>query len=461
MKVGFVKSIAAMLVGTGFAMAQSPATNPKTAPRTDLSYPAAAAQQTSVPLATDRTCDTFGGIDWSEDHDSPYRFYTAGEYLLWRVRRPSIPDLTTTAPVGIVTVPQTVTNNIGVNQTVTTTPVLVPFTLKNDPGFPSQSIDLGDRSGARLTMGVWFDSDMDCGLEVSGFWTEPRSQLIRSTTVNTTNQSLLDTGVKDQVFVTSPGSPPMLTSTFEVAFPAQGTADVAVNFTSELWGAEMNLRSGGYRLGGLSFGGLAGVRYLSLREKLVVRDLIVLNDAPGSTAGADAGVLPASFQSLDRIETRNNFVAPQIGGNLEAKCYGFFLDADIKVAIGPNFQDIASTGTATSFTPGGGSRTTLGGLLTGPDDLETKHRTRVSVVPEVNLKLGYELTSWWRVYFGYDGLYMQHFARPGQQVSFTNTQTTLQVANSNTSIAIRQPIISAHDQDTWVQGINFGWELRY
>jgi hypothetical protein len=150
-----------------------------------------------------------------------------------------------------------------------------------------------------------------------------------------------------------------------------------------------------------------------------------------------------------------------VGVNVGAQCNGLFFDANFKAAIGPNFQEVNSRGAAISMTPAGGTRTTVGGLLTGPDDQGSVHRTRVSVVPEVNLKLGCELAKCARMYVGYDGLYMQHFVRPGQQVSFTNTQTNLQVANSSTTIGVRQPIIQVRDQDVWVQGLNFGMEFRY
>ena len=102
-----------------------------------------------------------------------------------------------------------------------------------------------------------------------------------------------------------------------------------------------------------------------------------------------------------------------------------------------------------------------GGLFSGPSNQGVFERTRVSFIPEVNVKLGCEVGNSLRAWVGYDALYMQHVVRPGQQVSFTDIRTQLQVANTSTSFGVTQPVTILKDLDVWVQGLNFGVEVRY
>jgi hypothetical protein len=472
MSVGFVKSIAALLVGTGFALAQSPMSAVGTTTsrglmtqppvRTDISYPETSGQKTyNAPVDGEVTATPDGHLGagaWCSEDEAPCRVYGSAELLFWRIRQPTLPSLTTIQPVGVVPVPVTITNN---GEQIPPTSILVQFTLNNDPGFPSQTVDLGDHAGGRATLGWWLDAEQDLGFEISGFWLEKLTQQSLSTSANVTNQFVLDTGVQNQTFITTFGSPPELVNSTEVLLPAQGTSTVFVAFSSQLWGAEANLRCLACRVGSCTFGGLVGTRYLDFKENLRVANAVDVTEIPGEGTPVTAGVLPASFSSLDRIDTRNQIVAPQVGLNFDARCYGFFLEADGKLALGANFQDVDSAGVSTATTVSGGTRSTLGGLLTGPADQGSIHRTRVVFVPEVNVKVGYEFANWARVFIGYDALNMDHVVRPGNQVSFTEGLTQLQVANSTASIPLRQPIIRISDQNVWVQGINVGFELRY
>src|SRR5437763_2647704 len=127
MSVGFVKSIAAMLVGTGFAMPQPPAPAGGQAPGRatipaavsssqpgDVSYPQTATQlgyagplpaETSHGLAVPD--GGFGGVSFDPPGPHGYRVYADAEFLLWNVRNPNLPSLVSTVPVGVIPVTQT------------------------------------------------------------------------------------------------------------------------------------------------------------------------------------------------------------------------------------------------------------------------------------------------------------------------------------------------------------------
>ena len=85
----------------------------------------------------------------------------------------------------------------------------------------------------------------------------------------------------------------------------------------------------------------------------------------------------------------------------------------------------------------------------------------VSVVPEANLKVGFAFNNWLRTYVGYDYLYLQHVIRPSTITGTSSVNTQVTVNGSTQTINVTQPAIHFRDQDTWVQGINVGVELRY
>ena len=68
---------------------------------------------------------------------------------------------------------------------------------------------------------------------------------------------------------------------------------------------------------------------------------------------------------------------------------------------------------------------------------------------------------WLRTYVGYDYLYLQHVIRPSTITGSSSVNTQVTVNGSTQSINVTQPVVHFRDQDTWVQGINVGVELRY
>src|SRR5262249_61083084 len=72
------------------------------------------------------------------------------------------------------------------------------------------------------------------------------------------------------------------------------------------------------------------------------------------------------------------------------------------------------------FQPAGNLVSTQsGGLLALPTNMGGHTRTVFSVVPELGLNLGYQLTDHIRIFAGYTVLYWTHVARPGQQIDRT------------------------------------------
>ena len=107
-----------------------------------------------------------------------------------------------------------------------------------------------------------------------------------------------------------------------------------------------------------------------------------------------------------------------------------------------------------------------GGLLATGPNLGNFSQTAFSVVPEVTLNVGYQLTPTLRAYVGYNFLYWTNVIRPGDQIdrvvdlSFVPNS---QLANGQPVpfSGVARPRAAFSESDLWVQGVQFGAELRW
>jgi len=99
----------------------------------------------------------------------------------------------------------------------------------------------------------------------------------------------------------------------------------------------------------------------------------------------------------------------------------------------------------------------------------------ISVVPELGINIGYQITDHLRAYVGYNVIYWSDVVRPGDQIDRVINTTQLPnptlVVNGvivppqpNTPLlnpALRRPAFSFNGSDFWAQGVNFGLEFKY
>ena len=130
-----------------------------------------------------------------------------------------------------------------------------------------------------------------------------------------------------------------------------------------------------------------------------------------------------------------------------------------KVAVGPSRGAVDVSGATTATVPGFAPQTSAGGLLALSSNSGHFDRNRVAVVPELGVKLSYQVTPRLRALVGYNFLYWTNFVRPGSQIDTTINSNLLPPA-----LAARRAESSracACHHDVWVQGINFGLKFRY
>jgi hypothetical protein len=114
----------------------------------------------------------------------------------------------------------------------------------------------------------------------------------------------------------------------------------------------------------------------------------------------------------------------------------------------------------------GSTFTAVGGVLALPNaNIGQYSRDVFSVVPEIGVTLGYQVTSRWRATLGYNFLYWSNLIRPGDQIDTTIDVTRVPrflPPNSNVQpVFPPRPTVLFASTDFWAQGISFGAEYRW
>jgi hypothetical protein len=218
-----------------------------------------------------------------------------------------------------------------------TLPVLAQATF----GVPGSSdVSFRDQSGGRFTVGYWFDDAHCFALEASGFFLSPRN--IDATTSTGTNLLTFPLSVMIPGTTGTPGSAAILT--------LAANAQLRATSFNEMWGAEVNGRSGKCWIGPVSFEGFGGLRYINLEEDFSSTESISLTGIPALT-NFPLTPAPAGFSFFDAIHTRNQFYGAQLGAMVDCCCGCFFLNATGKLGLGDMHQAVNLEGGALSLTP--------------------------------------------------------------------------------------------------------------
>jgi hypothetical protein len=369
-------------------------------------------------------------------------FWIRAEYLLWMIKHAGTPPLVTSGPqasLGALSQPGA-------------------FVLFGG------ALDHEDFSGGRFTIGAWLDPDQCWGLEGSGFFLGQRSV----------------------TFGAASGGDPVLARPIISAFTgAEGVEQIAnlqqvingigvlpvagsirIDAPSQLWGAELNGLYNVHRGDFWRMNAFAGFRYLDLREALdITEDIVAQPVAPFPPGVPFPMPSPPGTEFIvgDSFTTRNQFYGGQLGLRNEWSWNRWQLDVTGKVALGETHQIVDINGTTTIAVPGMAPVTAPGGLLALPTNIGHYNRNRFTVVPELSVNLGYQITDHWRVYIGYDLLYWSSVVRPGDQIDrvVNVTQVPSLGGGAGTLVGPARPSFFFHGSDFWAQGANVGVEFRY
>jgi hypothetical protein len=384
-------------------------------------------------------CPTiFRGFDPAQEQS--YDLWVSAEYLYWwpRPTPTPVPLATTGSPT------DPIPGAIG----QPTTQVLVGG---GDTSFNGSN-------GVRLTLGTWFDQGHRFGLEFSGFCFE-----------NTTTTFMANNGVVAVPVLIPAGTPLALPAAGENAVPivspvAQAnplnlgstnlggivtggpySGSLSISQSTRLWGLELNGVVNLYRSRGFSLDVLAGARYLNLQESLSLN------------ASSTDLVLAVTDTYNDSFQSSNQFIGGQLGVRANAQYGIFFMGATLNAALGTNMES-STVGGSTTQSSAGVASTYAGGILTQPSNIGSQSQTVLSVVPQVQFKLGVELVPNVRIFAGYDFLYWTNVVRASNQVDHTVNPSQ---SFGGTLSGPTNPAPMFNQSNYFIQGVSVGMEVRF
>ena len=304
-------------------------------------------------------------------------FWAELDYLAWTVKGDRLPPLVTTGPTGALGAPGTA--------------VLFGDSTVNDDW----------RSGGRLQAGYWFDQTRTRGIEANVFAIEDASAGFAAAS-----------NAAGFPIVARPFFDPNLNAQSAAFVAASGVAagSITVGETSRLYGAGALYRQTLGTWAGEKVSGLIGYRYLHSSDKL--------NISSSSTSLSIIFPPGTTFAVSDSFEASSDFHGLDLGlvGEFERGPLTFEWRA--KVALGADFNDAKING-STTVTVGGVTTTSVGGVLALSSNIGSYSQTRFAVVPDIELKAGYQITPQWRLVAGYEVLYWTGVQRAGSLIDLT------------------------------------------
>jgi hypothetical protein len=401
-----------------------------TPPATTLPPTTESATTMSGPVAvvdSPRIVDDFGSTN------SCNRVWGSMEYLLWWMSNGDTPPL------------------------VTTGDPLDPFPgALGQPGTRllfggNGALDNGAYSGGRLTLGAWLNDSI--GVEASGFLFEQRGTSFAAGSDAAGNPPIYVPILFVNRAVPGEGSYTIADpNLFGLGIPVAG--NIAIGSATKLWGTEINGLAKLSSSRNLSFNALVGYRYLSLDDSLSISGSV---NSPGPL-GLDF------FQTFrEGFSTQNAFHGVNLGGAAKWNRGRFSVDAAAKIAFGWTQQIVNIDGTMTvsgAGAPVTGTFTNQGTLFVFPSNVGRQTASDFTVVPQVTVKAGVNVTNNVKATVGYDFLYWSSVVRAGDQIDrAVNDSQAAIPAGVASPLALPAPKFDR--TGFFAHGLNFGVEFTY
>ncbi|MFT3883376.1 MAG: BBP7 family outer membrane beta-barrel protein [Gemmatales bacterium] len=351
---------------------------------------------------------------------SAQELQASAEYLHWWTKNSSIPPLATAGGDGKIGSPGT--------------KVLVDnLDFVNNP-----------TSGSRFSLSYRPESMCGMGIEANYFFLAERrgnlqfssegDPLLAQPFINVAN------GQPDANLVAAPGA-------------AAGTINVGAR--TGLWGTEANLTSDLFRSDTFHLKALVGFRYLQLSDEVAAEErFLVADDIPGF--GGSRVHLQDDFQTL------NQFYGGQVGIEAGMKNGPFIIDVRGKIALGEMNQNVDIAGSTFSRSRDGSTTLFEGGLYALRTNIGSYRRSELAFIPEVDVNLGWQLTSQLKLTAGYSFLWINSVVRAGEQIDPVINTTVFPIRSGDGPlVGPARPAFTFDRSEFWAQGLSIGLELRY
>jgi hypothetical protein len=394
------------------------ASSSSAAPNADSNVQSTSQQPMTAPLLGDtfdprflepRSCPS--KLDFAQAGCRECPHYLRFEYLEWWLTGDRVPALVTTSPAG------------------------TPQAQAGVLGQPGTTVLFGDqttlnqgRPGGRVLYGAWLNPAARLELE----WFDLGGQNTSFSQFSTGNPILATPFFN----LTSAAQ-----AAYLFAYPGLSEGGISFREISYFNGAGVHITrdwsctrtpNGLHR-----FSGLWGFRYLGLYERLTI-------DSITSS--------PATSTTFDAFRTTNSFFGANLGLSDERYSGRWSLVTIGRLGLGATTQHANISGNSTSLSPANPT-----GLFALPSNIGSYHLNVFSTVPQLEMKLGYTISPRWRLTAGYDLIYWNRVARPGQQIDTSLNTTQL----SGTRVGTSGPVFNFRESTLLIQGVSGGLEFRY
>ncbi|MFN4260577.1 MAG: BBP7 family outer membrane beta-barrel protein, partial [Gemmataceae bacterium] len=322
----------------------------------------------------------------------------------------------------------------------------------NDPepgvfGQPGTRLIQGDHkfefrgaNGLRSRLGFWLTKDQFLGVETEGFVLEQV----------TASQDVVAGAANPPVFLVFQ-NPDGTNAALPFSIPGVVNGSSTAVGQSQMWGLETNLAIHFHQQRGpwtLHATGLFGCRYLHLEDRVIVTNRQSLVSEPSITAVGEA-----------QFATRNQFVGGQLGSRLGVERGPWQVDLTTKLAFGETH--LVSMVAGGPLLSGASVAPPLvpGPLLALPSNVGQSSSNRITVVPELNLRVRWRFLDGCYVTVGYNLLYWNKILCPGDQM---DRQVNI------TALPFRGPLVGRPAPapkfvftDTFRQGLEAGLGINF
>ncbi len=313
-------------------------------------------------------------------------------------------------------------------------------------------VNLDWRSGGRFELGAWFDEDCCLGLAADYFFLPSGWK----------KKSVFSSGLEGSPFLLVPyfnaaddgaeASFPIASSVGDPAEylePFSGRATLKIK--NRMQGAELNALSFYPCCCELNVTWLAGFRYWNFNETL---SFVVNSPFVGEPDNV--------FITTDRFTAENNFYGGQIGVLLDYAYDCFFANVKGKVALGADCGTIEIYGNLETNEYLPGIHNYKGGLFALPSNIGKHSKTVFSVIPEINVNLGFEVSDNARIQVGYTFFYVSNMFWAGKQIDPNLNLSQAPADGYPTTPAVPPaPVSLQKASNLWVQGVSAGFEFRF
>jgi hypothetical protein len=354
------------------------------------------------------------------------------EYLLWWVRGANIPPLVAGSPPG--------------------TPVERAAILDG----PDTTLLLGDdwvngsmRQGFRLRLGGWIDAEQQYGIESSFFLLGAVGKSYQAsgdaTGLPLFGRPFLATDVSPAEGASALTSyPGIVSGSTRIHMGSANMLGADVILREKIW-ADCSDGSNCWRLDVL-----AGYRYLRYADHVRFLD----------DRMALGGLFEPGFRQIleEEFVAGNSFhgVTLGLGGFVQSGPWS--ITGQARLALGNVFRRVSITGTTINQPPGAATEILQGGLLALSSNSGV-HRTRsASLVPELDLQVGYHIRENIRLYGGYSFLMWQRVARAAHQIDIRVDRNLIPPEQPGSTTL---PAVLNDFTDLWAHGLTLGMEITY